>query len=133
MPGRRDPLRIALQVGVYVFLYIATALLLGPLLGWIGDYLVGITMTGLLAATFSNGLAMRIYERLRLIDIGLAWDKGSVSNLMLGLIGGIGAASLVLCGPLLVGSAHLRFPACCVSLTCWRRPIPRWQGSRYPR
>ena len=42
MPSRHDPLRIAIQVTVYVALYFATAyFFFGPLLLWIGGYLTG--------------------------------------------------------------------------------------------
>jgi hypothetical protein len=107
MPAQRDPLRIALQVGVYVFLYIATAMVFGWLLFWVGGYLVGITATGLLAALFSNWLALRIYERRPLPDIGMYWGRASAENLALGLAGGAGAAMLVLAPPLAFGAARL--------------------------
>lgn len=106
MRPRRDPLRVALQIGVYVFLYIAIAFVLGPLLYWFGDYLAAITITGLLAAGLTNWISLRIYEALPLMAIGLDWKCGSARNLGLGLAGGIGAASLVLAPALAVGAAH---------------------------
>jgi membrane protease YdiL (CAAX protease family) len=108
MPGRTDPLRTVLQVLLYVFLYAAAAFVLGPLLFWLGDYLAGITATGLLAACFANWLSMRIYEGRPLADIGMHWNDASIVNLGWGLLGGAGAASLVLAPPLLAGVAALR-------------------------
>ena len=107
MPARRDPLRLALQVVVYVFLYAATAWLCGPLFVWLLDYLAGITTTGLVAACFANWLAMRIFAGRSLADIGLHWNPASIRNMGLGMAGGAGSAVLVLVGPLLAGAAHL--------------------------
>jgi len=108
MPLRRDPLRVALQVALYVFLYIATAWVCGPLFLWVGDYLLGITATGLVAACFANWLAMRIYEQRPLVAVGLGWNPDSIRNLGWGILGGMGAAALVLAPPLAVGAAHIR-------------------------
>ena len=107
MPARRDPLRLALQVLVYVFLYVATVWVFGPLFGWLGDYLAGITMTGLVAACFANWLAMRIFEGRGLAEIGLWWNPASIRNVALGVAGGAGSAALVVAGPLLVGAARI--------------------------
>src|ERR1700735_318987 len=101
-----DLLRTALQVIVYIAFYFATAVVVGPLAAWVGGYLAGITTTGLLAAVVANGLCMRIYGRRRIAAIGLLWDKASVVNLGLGCMGGIGAAALVLAGPLVARAAH---------------------------
>jgi CAAX protease family protein len=50
---------------------------------------------------------MRIYEQRRLAAIGLLWDRAALENLGLGILGGAGAAALVLSGPLVVHAAHL--------------------------
>jgi membrane protease YdiL (CAAX protease family) len=105
--ARRDPLRLALELLVYVFLYAATAFLFGPLFLWLGDYLIAITTTGLLSACFANWLTMRIFEARPLPDIGLYWNPASVRNLGFGLIGGCGSAALVLSIPLLTGAARI--------------------------
>jgi membrane protease YdiL (CAAX protease family) len=101
-----DLLRITLQVVVYIAFYFATAFVVGPLLAWVLGYLAGITATTLLAAVAANALCMRIYERRRIAAIGLLWDKASLVNLGLGCLGGIGAAALVLGGPLAARAAH---------------------------
>ncbi len=108
MRDRRDPLRLALQVALYVFLYAAMAFAAGPLLYWAGEYLIAITVTGLVAACFANWLSLRIYEGKPLWDIGLAPARGWRRNLGLGLAGGMGSAALVLAPPLAAGAAHLR-------------------------
>lgn len=53
------------------------------------------------AAAVANTLALRIYERGNLSDIGLGWTAASRRNLWLGLAGGIGAAIVIAVFPLL--------------------------------
>jgi membrane protease YdiL (CAAX protease family) len=107
MPGRADALQLTLKVVVYISLYYATAYVLGPLLYWLGGYIVGITTTGLLAAAFSNSLCLRIYVRRGIAAIGLQGDKAALVNLGFGCLGGMGAAALVLAGPLLFHAARI--------------------------
>ena len=112
MPARSDALSVALKVVVYIALYFAAAFVLGPLLYWTGGYLVGITATGLLAAVLTNSLCLRIYVQRGIAAIGLHSDRASLLNLGWGCLGGAGAASLVLAGPLLFQVARVeRDPA----------------------
>ena len=103
---RRDPLRIAIHLAVYIVLFILSTTLFGWALIETG-YLVGITATSLLAAAFTNWLVLRIYENRPLIDLGLWWERASSENLAIGLIGGAGSAALVLIPPLVSGAARL--------------------------
>jgi CAAX protease family protein len=108
----KDPLRLALHVGVYVVLYFLTALVFGQLLLWLGGYLVGNVGAVLLSAFVANWLALRIYENRRVVELGLWWNRASAENLSWGLMGGAAAAVLVLGPPLIAGAAHLaRAPA----------------------
>jgi len=117
MPGRPDALHLALKVAVYVSLYFATAYVLVPLLFWLGGYFFSITVGGLLAAALSNALCLRIYVRRGIAAIGLQGDRAAFVNLVFGCLGGIGAASLVLAGPLLFHAARIeRDPASPASL-----------------
>jgi uncharacterized protein len=100
-------MRLALRVGVYVVLYFATAFFAGPLLLWLGGYLVGVTAAGLLCAIFANWLAMRIWEGRSIFELGLWWNRASSANLAIGLLGGAGSACLVLGPPLLSGLARI--------------------------
>ncbi|MCX6633229.1 MAG: type II CAAX endopeptidase family protein [Candidatus Solibacter sp.] len=106
MASRKDPLRLAIHVGVYVALFYATAFLFGGLLVWLGGYMAGLTGATLLSAVFANWLALRIYEDRHLVETGLWLNRSSAENLVLGLAGGIGTAALVLVPALLVGAAH---------------------------
>jgi membrane protease YdiL (CAAX protease family) len=93
-------------------LYFATALVFGQLLLWLGGYLAGNTGAVLLSAIAANWLLLRIYENRHIVDLGLHWNRASMENLGMGLLGGVLAACLVLAPPLLVGAAHLtRTPA----------------------
>ena len=106
--GRADALHLAWKVIVYVLLYFAVAFVLGPLLYWLGGYVVSITVTGLLAASFSNAMCLRIYVQRGIAAIGLQSDKAALANFGFGCIGGIGAAALVLAGPLLFQAARMQ-------------------------
>src|SRR5690348_5885457 len=97
---------LAIRLGVYIFFYFVAVVICGPIFGWVGGYLLGITVTGLIAAMVANLLSLGIFEAMKLPDIGLRWNDGAARNLILGLAGGIGAAVLVLCPPLAVGAAH---------------------------
>jgi uncharacterized protein len=112
MPARSDPLRIALQVLLYVALYFLALFSLATMFQWLGLYLVGVTASMLLAAALANWILLRIHHDHRLWDAGLWWRRASADNLALGLAGGVAAACLVLAPPLLVGAARLeRTPA----------------------
>ena len=106
MEKRKDPLRIALHVFVYVVLYFITATLFGPVFRWLGGDIVGVVGTGLVAAVFANWLSLLIYENRSLVDLGLWWGRPSADNLAIGLIGGIGSACLVLVPPVVTRAAR---------------------------
>jgi membrane protease YdiL (CAAX protease family) len=102
------PVTLVIRLGVYVFLYIVTVIIAGPIFGWVGGYLLGITVTGLVAAMVANQFSAGIFEGLRLPQIGLPPGRSSGINMGLGLAGGIGAAVLVLTPPLALGAAHFQ-------------------------
>jgi membrane protease YdiL (CAAX protease family) len=102
---RRDPVKVAIYLGVYIVLFfLSTIILSWVLLG--AGYLVGIIAITTLSAIFANWLALRIFEGRHLIDAGLWWNRASSENLGFGLLGGAGAACLVLLPPVLIGAAH---------------------------
>src|SRR5690242_8257841 len=92
---------------VYILLYIVSARAALPIIIWLGGYFAGVTLSQLVAALFTNWLALRIFTRCRLTDIGLKWNRASVQNLALGLAGGLGAAALALAPPLAARIAWL--------------------------
>jgi uncharacterized protein len=106
MPARNDPLRIATSVAVYAALCYAAQIVFYWVLGMAG-MLAGVTLTVLLSAIFANWLVLRIYQNRSLLALGLWWNRASAENLAYGMLGGMGAACLVLAPPLMAGAAHL--------------------------
>lgn len=97
-----------LRVGIFAFLEVAGMFILGPLMYQIGGYFVSAALSTFAAAALANAIALRVWERAELVDIGLGWTKASRQNLALGLAGGAGAALLVLVPALLVGAAEFQ-------------------------
>ena len=96
-----------MEVILYAIGFALAARLAGTVLAWIGGYLVGITGADLLGALAVNWVAVQVCtDNLRLVDLGLWWNRWSADNLAFGLFGGAGAACLVLAPPLLFGAAH---------------------------
>ena len=96
-----------LRVVVFAFLAFAGMSLLGPLFAETG-YFLGAVLSTFAAAAIANALALRIWERAHLADLGLYWTAASRRNLAVGFVGGAGAANLVLGAPLLGSAAQLQ-------------------------
>jgi membrane protease YdiL (CAAX protease family) len=101
-----DKLGLVLKVGLYVFLAIV-GLTFFPLALQVAGIMVAAAMGTFAAAAMANAISLRIFERGRLADIGMNWHPGAPRNLGLGVIGGIGAACVVLVIPLATGMARL--------------------------
>ena len=99
--------RLALRLGVYVFLCFLTMEVFGVLFSWLDNPILAAAGTVLVVGVFSNWLALRIFEHLHVADAGLHLSRASAENLAIGLGGGIASAALVLGPPLLAGAAHL--------------------------
>jgi uncharacterized protein len=106
MPPRKDPLRIAISVGVYAVTFWAAQSVFYWVLGALGA-LGGVTLSTLAAALFANWLALRVYEDRPLWVVGLYGNRAAAINAGCGIAGGAGAACLVLSVPLALGMAHL--------------------------
>ena len=109
MPARVDPLRIGLQVGLYVFFY---ALFLGILVfsgvaGLLGMF-AGSALGVFVAAVLTNIVTLRVYEGRSLADIGFHWNAASARNLVWGLVGGMASALMVVAGPIAARAASLQ-------------------------
>src|SRR6266536_2177310 len=107
MPGPVDSASVYLRVGVYVIFYVLAANVSAPAIIWLGGYLAGVTVSQLVSAVAANWIALRIYGRLHLSDLGLKWNRASMQNLALGVAGGMGSAALVLFPPLAAHAARL--------------------------
>ncbi len=110
-PGakKRDLLRVAIQVGLFLVAYFFLSLFVClPLFRWVLGEFAGPTTAGLVSAGFASWLCLRAFEDLPVTALGLWWNRASADNLEVGLAGGIGAACLVLVPPLLMGVAHVQ-------------------------
>ncbi len=107
-PHHRTRFGILLRVGIFVFLEIAGMAILAPIMHPIGGYLVSAALSTFGAAAIANVIAIRVYERGRFADLGLGWSADSRTNLLFGLAGGIGAAVLVNCVPIVLLTADFQ-------------------------
>jgi hypothetical protein len=80
---------------------------LGFAMVWVGGYFVGGLAGNLAIALVANLLVLRFFTDLRLVDLGMWWNRTSMENMAIGILGGAGAASLVLAPALLAGAAHI--------------------------
>jgi membrane protease YdiL (CAAX protease family) len=95
---------------MYVVILWLARLIVGTTILWIGGdvlYFAGNLIATLLVAILANAMVVRMFTSLRLVDLGLWWNRASGDNLAWGLLGGAGAACLVLTPPLLVGVARI--------------------------
>jgi hypothetical protein len=104
METRKDPLRIAVALAAFLAFYLVAHWITDRLLFWGG--IVGVGVASLLAALVATWLVLRIYEHQPLSAAGLVVNRAAAHNLGIGILGGGGAAALVLALPLLFGSAH---------------------------
>jgi uncharacterized protein len=118
---RKKLLGLLLRVGVYVIIAFLGSYIVFPLIiALFGrqDFLMS-TLGTFGGAAVANTLAVRIYERGKLSDIGLGWTAASRRNLSVGILGGIGAALVVVLLPLVtrladfepVPNERLRWPS----------------------
>lgn len=104
----RKKLGLLLRVAMFAFLEVAGLTILGPLMYPIGGYFVSAALSTFAAAAIANALAMRVYERGQLADVGLGWTRASGRHLLLGFAGGVWGALFVLVPPLMLKLAYLR-------------------------
>jgi hypothetical protein len=104
---RKKLLGMLLRVGVFALIAALGYYFVFPLIiAFLGAPVLVISTLGTFAAAaVANTLALRIYERGSLSDIGLGWSAASRRNLSLGMLGGIGAALTVVALPLVLRMA----------------------------
>ncbi len=91
-----------LRIGFFAAISFVTFIVSATLLRWIlpdNALLVAAVFSNFSAAAASNAIALRTFEHGRLSDVGMGWTMASRRNLSLGLLGGIGAALIVLLLP----------------------------------
>jgi len=105
---RSKHLGVALRAGVFALIAILGYVIFPAVMSFLGSpILVTAALGTFAAAAVANVIVLRIYERGQLTDIGLGWTAASRRNLSLGLLGGVGAALIVIAGPILVRQADL--------------------------
>jgi membrane protease YdiL (CAAX protease family) len=86
--------------------YIVSAQLAGWFLAGLSNPLLSGTTVMLITGLTANVLCLRIFEGRPLVDCGLWLNNCTGHNLLLGLAGGAGAATIVLVPPVVSGAAH---------------------------
>ena len=106
-PTVRNPaLGVLLRVGVFALIAMLGYVIFPVFVNFITPSIFIVAALGSFsAAAVANAIALRIYERGQLADIGLGWIPASRRNLSIGLLGGIGAALIVLIGPVVFQAA----------------------------
>jgi len=107
-PATSKYLGVILRVGVFALIAILGYFFFPNIMAFFGvPQLILAALGTFAAAAVANAIALRIYERGQLADIGLNWSGASRRNLVLGFAGGFGAAVVVLVGPILTRAADL--------------------------
>jgi membrane protease YdiL (CAAX protease family) len=106
---RKRLLGTLLRVGVFAIIAALGYYFVFPIIiAFLGAPVFVISTLGTFAAAaVANTLALRIYERGNLADIGLGWTAASRRNLSLGVLGGIGAGLAIVVIPLVLRVADL--------------------------
>jgi membrane protease YdiL (CAAX protease family) len=92
---------------MYVVILWLAREILGFAMVWAGGYFVGSLSGNFAFALAANVLVLRIFTDRRLVELGLWWNRASMENLAFGILGGAGAATLVLAPAVLSGAAHI--------------------------
>lgn len=95
---------VLLRAGLFL---VAVRLLGGLFYSVLGDvaYFAGAAISGFVAAILASLFAVRVFERGRLTDLGLAWNSLAVRDLRIGVAAGMLAAVAVILPALLSGWA----------------------------
>lgn len=106
--GTNKYLAVVLRVGIFVLLALLGYFIFPVVMQFFGvPVLVLAALSTFAAAAVANAVVLRIYERAMLADIGLGWSAASRRNLLLGILGGVGAGVVVLAGPIAARVADL--------------------------
>ena len=113
-PVKNAKFAVLSRVGLFVLIALLGMVVFPILINFVlgaGGYVITAALGTFAAAAVANAIALRIYERGRLADIGLGWNADSRRNLALGLLGGMGAALCVLILPVLARYAEIEHTA----------------------
>lgn len=96
-----------LRVGLFALLAVIALVVFGTAFSILDSLLLSATLATFAAGLTASHLAVRVYGHGSLAEAGLTAAPDSLRRLQLGILGGAGAAALILGGPLLTGLAHL--------------------------
>lgn len=103
-PGK---LGVLLRVALFVLIgYMGMVLFPWLILSIVDSLVVTAAMATFAAAAVANAVVVRIYERGRLSDLGLAWNRTSGREFLVGAGLAAAAALAIVVAPLLVGAAR---------------------------
>ena len=100
-----EQLRFLVRVGVFLVLILAGRMVFPVLLQTAGNPLMASALSSFLTAATANFVVVRGWERGKAADCGLDWTARTGRDLVCGLIGGAGSASLIVGGALAVHAA----------------------------
>lgn|SRR5690242_490312 len=103
-----DKQGLVLRVGLYVLLAWVGLLLFPGILLPLGGILVTSTLSTFAAAAVANAVVVRIYERGRLADVGLAGTPSAGREFLMGAAGGVGAVMCVVLIPVVLRMADFQ-------------------------
>jgi membrane protease YdiL (CAAX protease family) len=106
----KENLGVLLRVGIFALIGLLALQILPFLFALVlgdGGYIVTAALGTFGAAALANAISLRIYERGRLSDVGMGWNRASRRNLSLGILGGIGAGLFVFVAPILTRAAEV--------------------------
>ncbi len=103
-----DKAGIALRVGLFAIIGWLGVVLFPIMMNPVAGIMVTSALSVFAAAALANTIAVRIYERGTLSDLGLAWASSSLREFFSGVGIAAGAAVVVLVGPLAAGFANFQ-------------------------
>lgn len=103
---KTDWIGVLLRVGLFVVIAWISMILFPFAMLPLAGLLVTSALSTFAAAALANAIAVRIYERGRLADLGLGWNPTSRREFLIGSGASIAAAIVVAGGPLVVGAAR---------------------------
>ena len=101
-PSKPDKWGILLRVGLFVVVGWFGLRLFPWVIMPVAGFIVAATLGTFAAAAVANAIAVRVYERGRLSDLGLGWTATSLREFFTGAGAGAGAAAVILGGPVLL-------------------------------
>lgn len=106
-PGDLTGFGVGLRLFFFAGLEFAGLQVFPSLLMATTSYLIAAAIGTFLAAAVGNAIAVRIWERGKIENIGLGWSRVSLKHLAIGAGSGIASALLVLVIPMILGWATL--------------------------